>query len=245
MPEGAPVSRREPASLPKASDVLAERLRRHIFSEGLQPGDRLPPEAELIETERLSRASVREALRILETEQLVRIRRGPKGGVFVRYPDPTHVAKSLASLLTLSEAPLRDVFDFRAAVEPAAAAAAAREARPDQVEALQHLANLATVDAEVQFHLNLAGATNNSVFDVLLGSLVEVIREHAPREQHLGAADREDAHRAHQRIADAIASRDEAKAAETTARHIAAFRLRMEKLGRLDEPIVPRERWGQ
>lgn len=243
MSDAAPARRRERAPLPKASDILANELRRRILAEGLKPGDRLPSEAELIDTENFSRASVREALRILETEELVTIRRGPRGGVIVRYPDPTQVSRSLASLLTLSEAPLGDVFDFRLAVEPAAAAAAARQATPEQVDVLVELAALETDEAEIRFHLAVAEATNNAVFGVLLGSLVEVIRAHAPKEP-IAPRDRADAHTAHVHIARAIKSGDEAKAAKTMAAHVAAFRARMEDIGRLDEPIIPRERWN-
>ena len=70
--------------VPKASDVLAARLREMILSSGLAEGTPLPTERELVTQSGLSRASVREALRVLETEGLVVTRAGRDGGSQVR-----------------------------------------------------------------------------------------------------------------------------------------------------------------
>src|SRR3569623_311227 len=66
--------------VPKASDVLAERLREMILSRGLAEGTPLPTERELVAESGLSRASVREAVRVLETEGLVLTKAGRNGG---------------------------------------------------------------------------------------------------------------------------------------------------------------------
>ena len=80
-------------------------------------GTELPVEAELIRQEGVSRSTVREALRILEHEGLVTTRRGG-GGAFVTTPDARQTARSLAALLSVSQAHLRDLFEFRRLVEP-------------------------------------------------------------------------------------------------------------------------------
>lgn len=228
--------------LPKASDVLADLLRRRILSEGLEPGTRLPSEAQLIEQEQFSRSTVREALRILEIEQLVAIRRGPGGGVTVHHPDPTNTVRAVATFLTLSETSLRDLFDFRAATEPAAAALAARNATEAQRTELLLLADDASDEAEIGFHWALAEATNNGLFRVLLGSVSEVIRRHTADED-LDAHDREGASAAHRRMARAIATGDEDRASKAASLHIEEFKRRMGELGRLDQPIIPRSHW--
>src|ERR1041384_7768555 len=66
--------------VPKASDVLAARLREMILSSGLAEGTPLPTERELVAQSGLSRASVREALRVLETEGLIVTKAGRNGG---------------------------------------------------------------------------------------------------------------------------------------------------------------------
>src|SRR5690606_19768366 len=107
---------------PKASVMLAADIRAHILGHGLPPGSALPSEPQLVSETGLGRATIREALRLLEAEGLITIKRGPHGGVTVRRPDVSRLSRSLAPILTLSEAPLRDLFVFRKAVEPQAAA---------------------------------------------------------------------------------------------------------------------------
>lgn len=241
--DGAAAQRRQsPRRLPKASDLLADTLRRRILSDGLEPGERLPSEAELIEGERFSRSTVREALRILEIEQLISIRRGPGGGITVSSPDPTTPGRALATFLTLSKSTVRDLFEFRLSVEPKAGALAARNATDAQRTELLLLADEATNEAEIGFHWALAQATNNAMFQAVLGSVAQIIREHAPAED-LESADREHAAEAHRRIARSIAKGDEAASSLATVRHLEAFLQRMTEIGRLDEPIIPRSQW--
>src|SRR6202040_3760480 len=87
----------KPVDVPKASDVLARELRERILSGELVEGIALPPERELVKQTQMSRATVREALRILEVQNLVRVRAGRAGGAFVQRP----TSKSMASSVTL------------------------------------------------------------------------------------------------------------------------------------------------
>ena len=63
-----------PLQVPKASDVLADDLRERILRGDFPEGTALPPERELVNQTRMSRATIREALRILEVQGLVRIK---------------------------------------------------------------------------------------------------------------------------------------------------------------------------
>jgi GntR family transcriptional repressor for pyruvate dehydrogenase complex len=74
----------KPVDVPKASDVLARELRERILSGELAEGMALPAERELVKQTQMSRATVREALRILEVQSLVRVRAGRAGGAFVQ-----------------------------------------------------------------------------------------------------------------------------------------------------------------
>src|SRR5919107_900384 len=86
---------RDSRALPKASALLADELRARILGTGLEPGSPLPSEPEIIEQSGLGRASVREALRLLEAQGLVVIRRGSHGGIFVAQPDPSALGRTL------------------------------------------------------------------------------------------------------------------------------------------------------
>ena len=72
--------------MPKTADVVAARVRTAILEQQLPPGSSLPGELELIEHFGVSRASIREALRLLEAEGLIEVRRGVRGGVFTVEP---------------------------------------------------------------------------------------------------------------------------------------------------------------
>ena len=85
-------------SVPKAAEVIAEDMRNEIIVGGLAPGTALPSEAELMARYQFSRASVREALRLMESDGLIYIKRGPRGGVRVAHPDDSHVSRSFSLL---------------------------------------------------------------------------------------------------------------------------------------------------
>jgi DNA-binding FadR family transcriptional regulator len=84
-----------PVDVPKAADVLANLLRDRILSGEIAEGEALPPERTLVEQSRLSRASVREALRILKQQGLIVTRPGRGGGSVVARPSADDLVGSL------------------------------------------------------------------------------------------------------------------------------------------------------
>jgi GntR family transcriptional repressor for pyruvate dehydrogenase complex len=84
-PDRPPV-RLTPLPVPKASDVLADDLRERILLGEVPEGTALPTERDLVAQTHMSRATVREALRILEVQGLIRIKTGRAGGAFVQKP---------------------------------------------------------------------------------------------------------------------------------------------------------------
>src|ERR1700719_1354033 len=88
-----------PLQVPKAPAVLADDLRERILRGEFPEGTALPPERELVNQTRMSRATIREALRILEVQGLVRIKTGRSGGAFVQRPGGESVASSVSLLI--------------------------------------------------------------------------------------------------------------------------------------------------
>ena len=75
--------------VPKAAELVADKLRRRIVRGELKEGDKLPAESTLIEALGVSRPTMREAFRILEVESLITVSRGARGGAFLqRWPNP-------------------------------------------------------------------------------------------------------------------------------------------------------------
>ena len=97
-PDRPPV-RLTPMPVPKASDVLADDLRERILLGEVPEGTALPTERDLVAQTHMSRATVREALRILEVQGLIRIKTGRTGGAFVQKPDDESVADSVALVI--------------------------------------------------------------------------------------------------------------------------------------------------
>ena len=106
---------------PKVAELIAAQIRRQIVRRELEEDDPLPPEAELMEHYGVSRATLREAIRVLESEGLIIVRRGARGGARVRLPDVSVTGRHLGLLLQLRGTTLDDVFAARLVIEPAAA----------------------------------------------------------------------------------------------------------------------------
>ncbi|MDV6264734.1 FadR/GntR family transcriptional regulator [Rhodococcoides yunnanense] len=105
--------------VPKAGEMVAGQLRRQIVTGELAEGASLPSETALMEQFGVSRPTLREAFRILESEQIIRIRRGARGGAYVVVPDPAAAARYAGTLLQYRGTTLADVYEARARLESA------------------------------------------------------------------------------------------------------------------------------
>ena len=107
--------------VPKAAEIIASRFRRAIAEGSLQPGQQLSPQPELAEEQGVSAPTMREALRILETENLIEVRRGVRGGAYVKAPNLGAVARQLGMFLQVQGATVADLYEARIVFEPPAA----------------------------------------------------------------------------------------------------------------------------
>jgi DNA-binding FadR family transcriptional regulator len=116
--------------VPKASELVADAIRGQIARGDVVSGSPLPNETELMREYEVARQTVREALRVLETEGLIEVQRGAGGGARVRVPDIAAASRHCALLLQLRGATVADVYEVRLMLEPTAARLAAeREPR--------------------------------------------------------------------------------------------------------------------
>ena len=124
------------ARLREKPQQIADELRSLIVSGQLSEGDSLGHEPDLVERFGVSRPSLREALRILETEGLISVVRGVLGGVVVHEPDQRMTARTAALVLQARNVSLADVYDARSLIEPAAArvVASSRSRRAAAIE---------------------------------------------------------------------------------------------------------------
>lgn len=213
--DGDPATGRKPLRAPKIAELVAEDIRRQIVGGRLRPGTSLPSEAELTRLYEVARPTLREALRLLESNQLLEVRRGSHLGWRVRLPDPSLTARHLTLLLELRGATLRDVYTARTLFEPPACRLAAERATPEGVDRLRR-----TLDAELdsgeqsvfpvvawRFHTELAELSGNATIAVLSAALQHISQGHAARlvsarwDQTMWRR----AYQAHQRVVDLIA----------------------------------------
>ncbi|MGY1743853.1 MULTISPECIES: FadR/GntR family transcriptional regulator [unclassified Blastococcus] len=173
--------------VPKTAEVVADVLRRQIVRGELAEGDLLPAEPALMRRFGVSRPSLREALRVLESEGLVAVRRGARGGVRVCRPSLAVAATHLGLLMQVEGVTLADVFGARVAIEPVAARLLAGS--PDRQRAVAELRELlaregdvvddpaAYAEATTTFHRRLVEASGNKTLALLWGALHEVLAE--------------------------------------------------------------------
>jgi DNA-binding FadR family transcriptional regulator len=134
--------------MPKTGEVVAERLRHQIARGELAIGQRLPPEDELTEVFGIARTTLREALRILESQGLLEIRRGRTGGPVVTMPKIDSLAEGLAVTLQLQGTTAGDLDVARQLVEPRLAGRLAQSHTAADLDALRAAADRAAVAAD-------------------------------------------------------------------------------------------------
>jgi GntR family transcriptional regulator, transcriptional repressor for pyruvate dehydrogenase complex len=142
----------QPVRAPKTSELIAAQLRRQVVRGSVRPGEKLPPETQLMTQFGVSRPTIREAFRILETEGLIVVRPGSRGGAQVMAPDQTAAARHVGLLLQLQGTTIDDVYEARKIAEPACAAMLARRRTE------QDIADLAAVVAEIESAIEAASA---------------------------------------------------------------------------------------
>ncbi|RDD85263.1 FadR/GntR family transcriptional regulator [Streptomyces parvulus] len=120
----------------RSVDDIVGQLRHAVLTGRVTDGERLPSERELAEVFGVSRATVREAVRVLEASGMVRVRLGAHGGAFASKPGPDVMGLALSSLLTLRPTTEGDLAEFRFTFEQENAELAARNITVDQREQL-------------------------------------------------------------------------------------------------------------
>lgn len=224
--------------LPKMADIVAADLRRQIVSGALKEGDPLPPEDQLMEHAGVARTTVREALRILESEGLLVVRRGAGGGARIKAPSVSNVARYIGLVLQAEGATLHDVFDARLMLEaPAAGMLARAQDRDDIVASLRRALDEeeAVLDEPVElshaygrFHNLIVQLSGSQTFEVLTSVSNRLIQVQADRYMRAEAAqpDRrvasDVAHRAHIHFVELVAAGAAQDAEELWRKHLAA-----------------------
>jgi DNA-binding FadR family transcriptional regulator len=216
----------------KGAEAVARHITQTVVAEDLQPGDLVGTEPELIEREGVSRALLREAVRLLEHHHIARMRRGPGGGLFVMAPSANAVTETAAIYLARQGMTLAELAELRTGVEVAITDLAAqriddegtigmrdaliREAKATDVE---------LVEAVHDLHAAVAAAAHNRVLDLVALVLIRLSRLHqierlAPKARSQIKAE---VLRTHEGIAAAVDAGDRELARHRMRRHLEAL----------------------
>jgi DNA-binding FadR family transcriptional regulator len=162
--------------VPKAAELVAQHLRRQIVRGELAEGDALPSESVLMDEFVVSRPTLREAFRILESENLVSVRRGARGGARVHPPDGKVAARYAGLILEHRGATLADVYEARRVIEVEAARTLAERRELSDIAKLRNVAAEAQLSVDgirgvnvsaLGFHQLMVQLTGNETMAVL------------------------------------------------------------------------------
>jgi DNA-binding FadR family transcriptional regulator len=216
-------------SVGRMSEVIVDKIRDLMRDGQLKPGDRLPPERELCERFGVSRVTMREALRMLESAGLVEIRVGARGGAFVTAPTSNRVGEGIEDLLTLSVISAANVTEVRMILEVGIVPLVCERATEDDLVALEKICRRSeealrtgkySMDISLEFHTAVAQATHNPALEMLVESFrgpilmsLQQAKDVAPEMGGLGTKE-------HEQFIEAVRRRDADEASRIMREHL-------------------------
>jgi DNA-binding FadR family transcriptional regulator len=179
----------------RISAHITDQIKKAILSRKLIPGDRLPSEVELAEKFKTSRVTIREAIRMLEIHGFLHVKKGARGGTFIKGIDLDVVKNSLLDYLHFGELTVENIFEVRFILEPAAAVLAAKRRTESDLGEMKKIIDDTDIcikkmfnsknveslmersyedDLNVAFHRAIAKASHNPILGVTLESVVDL-----------------------------------------------------------------------
>lgn len=168
---------------------VAEAIKDWVVEKGLQPGDRLPGETELIERFGMSKGTIREAMRLLQAQGLVVTKTGPGGGSFVGEVSAERAYALLANYFYFKQISINDIYQLRILIEPELAASLAGKLAPAQLEELETImeryaapASDAAEEREqhvasLKFHARLANFGENALLGFFVDFMAQILTD--------------------------------------------------------------------
>ncbi len=219
----------QPIQSERLYERIVDQIERRIVAGDLKVGDQLPTERELAEQFAVSRTAVREAVKALQEKGLVEIRLGR--GTFVTKGASGAVRHSLGLLLK-AENGSASLAEVREILEPEIAALAATRITEENIAAMTEAVGIMDtaldnaevfVEADLDFHLALAEATQNPLIPLLMDSIIDLLREQRKRTGSVkGGLARGQHH--HKIILDAVMKRDAQAARQAMQNHLQQVR---------------------
>jgi len=214
----------------KISENIIEQIRKAIFEGKLKPGDKLPPEKELMENFGVSKATLREALRSLEILGFLEIRKGVSGGAFVTEVDMKKARDSFTNFLLFKNLSLSNLSEVRLILEPYVAEKAALAITEEDLKRLEKLnkeceyvlKNNIPIESrknEIEYHRIIGSVSGNPILMFILDFVENLLID----TKEILQPSRDFSQKvlnAHKRIHKALSERDPKKAREEMIKHV-------------------------
>jgi len=203
----------------------------------LKPGDQLPPERELAEKLSISRGSLREAFRVLESRGLIKSK--PGGGRFIRELKKDTIINAENIILGLEKSSILELLEAREMFEVKIAEVAAERATDEDVELIEKILNGECKEENVkdkermkldtEFHLAISKAAHNFVFTNIIKLHLDLLRETREKTWQIPGRKKEQ-QQEHQNVFEAIKEHNGKKAGEAMLKHLISVRKTMMKI---------------
>ncbi|MGV0045070.1 FadR/GntR family transcriptional regulator [Mycobacterium colombiense] len=216
---------------PKMAARVADQLRRMFIRGEIPEGALLPPESELMARFGVSRPTLREAFRVLESESLIEVQRGVRGGARFTRPKRETLARYAGLILEYEDVTLKDVYDARATLETPMVIELANRRNPEAIAELEEIlereeqfTGAAGISVRTEFHAAIARLSGNKTMQMVSEMLHHIIekanRSLQPTKGVRAESSAKRASKTHRMLLDLIKAGEGDKAAELWNKHL-------------------------
>ncbi|MFH0786908.1 MAG: GntR family transcriptional regulator [Pseudomonadota bacterium] len=197
----------------KISDQIIDQIRDAILSGKLKPRDRLASEKELADQFSVSKATMREAMRVLEVMGLIEMRKGVSGGIFIAEVDMRTTIHSIINFLHFQPISIKEITMLRYLIEPTVAQIAASKITAKDIQNLKKILDEKTsgndneIFKEISFHRYLARMAENTLL-ILIVDFVDNLLSSLKSKMKLSSDFYREVRKAHQHILDCLIRKD-------------------------------------
>ena len=218
-----------PVTSARISATIVDQIRALIHQGQLSQGDRLPSERELCASFGVSRVTIRDALRVLESSGLIEIRVGAHGGAYVTAPSTSNISAGLTDMLAMSSLSGAEITEARIIFEMGIVELVCQRAVQEDFDALEEICQRSVVslesgsydmDLSAEFHIRMTQSAHNRTLDLIVESFQGPLRYSLLEAQHTAPTMGDPGVSEHREILKALIARDALMAREILYKHL-------------------------
>ena len=207
----------KPYQSKRSFEEISSEIKRLIFQGVFKPGDKLPPETEIARQFKVSRQTIREAMRILEQSGFITIQQGVNGGPFISDTILNRLSTLFIDIFYFKKVPLNDLTEARSDMEKVILRHVIERADDSDIKALKRNVLRAKekikngtppFEENIAFHKILARASKNYIFAVVMESIMAVVSDFHSKVEKINIERSKKITKYHEQVLDAIIERN-------------------------------------